>query len=307
VALGSVMTVTGPVAPDQLGIVMTHEHLLLDLYRVFQPHRDMKLYDVELAAAELAHYARAGGGTVVELSTPDLGRDPAGLRRISEESGVRIVMAAGRYREPFYEPDLWRHTVDEIADELVADIEVGVDGIRPGILGEIGTHDVFVSPVEERLHRAVARAHHRTGLTITTHSNASPVGLAQLDLFEEERVDLRRVVVGHCDTFPMREYHQAILDRGAWVQFDTIRGNYEFETQRQVRLVVELVELGYLDRLLLSQDICIDKFYTVFGGNGYAFLVSQFVPMLREAGLSEEQVRVLLVENPRRMLTGESV
>ena len=70
---------------------------------------------------------------------------------------------------------------------------------------------------------------------------------------------------------------------------------------------MELVELGYLDRLLLSQDICIDKFYTVFGGNGYAFLVSQFVPMLREAGLSEEQVRVLLVENPRRMLTGESV
>ena len=144
-----------------------------------------------------------------------------------------------------------------------------------------------------------------TGLAITTHSNASAVGLAQLDIFAQEGVDLRRVVVGHCDTWPVHDYHLAVLARGAWVQFDTIRGNFEFETQRQARMIVQLVELGYLDRLLLSQDVCVDRFYTVFGGNGYAYLVSTFTGRLRDAGLSQEQIDRLLVDNPRRMLTGD--
>jgi predicted metal-dependent phosphotriesterase family hydrolase len=303
--LDHVMTVVGPISPDELGIVMTHEHLLLDLYRVFQPHREMKLYDVELAAAELNLYRSAGGRTIVEVTTPDLGRDPGGLKRISELTDVQVVMSAGWYREPFYSPDVWERSVRELTADLIRDVEVGCDGIRPGILGEIGTHGSRVSPVEERVHRAVARAHKATDLTITTHSNASPVGLAQLDIFEEEAVDLRRVVVGHCDTYPVRDYHLAVLERGAWVQFDTIRGNFDFETQRQARMIAELAELGHLDRLLLSQDIAVDRFYTVYGGNGYAYVVSQFVPKLREVGLSHEQIEILLVHNPRRMLVGD--
>ena len=303
--LDEVMTVTGPIQPADLGVVMPHEHLLLDLYRVFQPHREMKLFDVELAASELALYGAAGGRTIVEVTTPDLGRDPVGLRRIAETSGVQVVMAAGWYREPFYEREVWEKSAKQLAAELIDDVEVGRDGIRPGILGEIGTHGSHVSPVEERVHRAVARAHHQTGLSITTHSNATPVGLAQLDVFEEEGVDLRRVVIGHCDTYPVAEYHRALLARGAWVQFDTIRGNFEFETQRQARMVVELIAEGFIDRLLLSQDIAVDRFYTVYGGNGYAFLVSTFVGRLRQMGISEEQIEILLVHNPRRMLIGD--
>src|SRR5688500_14429637 len=134
------MTVNGPVQPDDLGIVMPHEHLLLDLYRVFQPHREMKLYDVELAAEELARYRDAGGRTLIEVTTPDLGRDPAGLKRIAMLSGVQIVMAAGWYREPFYPQTNWERSTRELASDLIADVRHGCDGIRPGILGEIGTH-----------------------------------------------------------------------------------------------------------------------------------------------------------------------
>lgn len=297
-----VMTVTGPVA--ELGRVLPHEHVFLDLYRVFQPHREMKLFDKELAAREVGVLAAGGLTTLVELSTADLGRDPVGLREVSERTGVQIVMGSGWYRETFYPTDLWTWPTARLAEELIRDIETGVDGICPGIIGEIGTHAAHVSPVEERVHRAAARAHLATGLTISTHSNATPVGLAQLDVFEEEGVPLDRVVIGHCDTYPFPEHHLQILDRGAWVQFDTIRGAYEFETERQIDLICALLERGHIGRLLLSQDIAVDRLLKAYGGNGYDYLFTEFADRLRERGLSSEELTQIFETNPYRMLTG---
>lgn len=303
--MSSVTTVLGPVDATELGITLPHEHLLLDAFKVFQPHREFLTNDPVLAAQELELFAQAGGGTLVELTTQDLKRDPAGLVEIARRTGVHIVMATGRYREPFYEPELWRMPTSEVAQMFVDDIEHGVDGIRPGIIGEIGTHEPWVAPVEERVFRAAGRAHTSTGLTITLHANASAVGLAQLDVLEEEGVDLRRVVVGHCDTHPFLDYHRAILRRGAWVEYDTIRGNFEFETQRQLEQLHVLIDEGHIDRLLLSQDMGLNRFYTAYGGTGYHFLITTFVERMLESGLSQEQVDTLLIENPRRMLTGE--
>lgn len=303
--MNQVMTVLGPVPAAELGITLTHEHLLLDLFQYFQPHREFLVNDRALAAQELELYARAGGRTLVELTTPDIGRDPAGLAEIARETGVNIVMGCGRYREPFYEPELWKRSTADVAQMLIDEIEQGIDGVRPGIIGEIGTHDPWVSPVEERVFRASARAHKATGLTITLHANASAVGLRQLDVLAEEGVDLRRVVVGHCDTYPFSEYHRAVLERGAWVEFDTIRGSFDFETKRQLDQLLLLINEGHIGRLLLSQDVCTNRFYTVYGGNGYAFLITEFVQQMLNAGLDREQIDTLLVENPRRMLTGE--
>jgi phosphotriesterase-related protein len=299
------MTVLGPVDASELGITMPHEHLLMDAFKVFQPHREFLTNDPVLAAEELQLYKDAGGGTIVELTTQDLNRDPAGLVEISQRTGVHIVMCTGRYREPFYEPELWKMSTQDVARLFIEDIENGVDGVRPGIIGEIGTHDPWVSPVEERVFRAAARAHLATGLAVTLHANASPVGLKQLDVLDEEGVDLRRVVVGHCDTHAFLDYHRAILERGAWVEFDTIRGNFEFETQRQLEHTLALISEGYIDRLLLSQDLGLNRFYTCYGGNGYHFLITRFVELMIAAGLSQEQVDTLLIENPRRMLVGE--
>jgi phosphotriesterase-related protein len=263
--------------------------------------------DPELAGTELGHFAAAGGGTVVELTTPDLGRRPTELVEISRRTGINVVMCTGRYREPFYEESLDRTSTTALASEFIDEIERGVDGVRAGIIGEIGTHESFISPPEERVHRAAARAHIATGVAITTHANASPVGLSQLDLFEEEGVDLRRVVVGHCDTYPFLDYHRAILHRGAYVQYDTIRGNFEVETERQMDQLMTLTSEGHLERLLLSQDMGSNRFYKVYGGRGFDFLVTEFVERLRTRGLSQEELDILTIWNPRRMLTGEDV
>ena len=330
--MASVNTVLGEMPGDELGFTHPHEHLLMDsvrralngapaeelvtrtrqdlmmdLFRGFQPDRGFLLHDLDLVAAELTHFSAAGGKTFVDVTTADMGRDPKGLVEISRRTGVNVVMSTGRYREPFYEESLRRTSTVELAAIFVDEIEQGVDGVKAGIIGEIGTHEPFISPAEERVHRAAARAHLTTGVAITTHANASPVGLAQLDLLQDEGVDLRRVVIGHCDTYPFLDYHRAILQRGAYVQFDTVRGNFEFETQRQIDQLLTLVSEGHLAQLLIAQDAAVSRFYKAYGGRGFDFIATEFVERLRAAGLSREQIDILTILNPRRMLTGEDL
>ena len=302
-----VMTVRGPIRGDELGVTLPHEHLLQDLFRISR-NRDHRFSDEPLMIQEASRFKACGGGTIVELSNRGLSPNPVGLRRISDATGLHVVMGSGWYREPYYDHQyISQRSTRDLAADLVYDIEVGIDGtgIRPGIIGEIGADLAWVSPAEERVFRASARAHLKTGLAITTHALESPVGLQQLDILEEEGADLRRVIVGHAATWPDPDYHAAIARRGAYVQFDTIRGLRQYETDQQVRLTRELIGRGYLEHLLLSQDNCFLTHLAAFGGQGFTFIPTTFVGLLREAGLSEEQIQVLIVDNPRRVLTGE--
>ena len=151
---------------------------------------------------------------------------------------------------------------------------------------------------------AAARAHLATGVTITTHAAGWPVGLKQLDILEAEGVSPNRVIIGHCDTVPDPDYHLEIARRGAFVEFDTIREANEHELSPRERYISNLAEQGLLGHVLLSQDICLRQHLAARGGGGYGFLFTTFVPRLVKFGLSEDQVNVLLVENPRRALSG---
>ena len=303
-----VNTVMGPVEGSQLGITLPHEHLSLDLFRAARSGGRPFEIPEDVMTEEVLLFKRAGGGTIVELTTPDLGRRPAYLREISSRTGVHIVMATGRYREPWYEKEIWERTTADIAAEFVREIEDGVEGIRPGIIGEIGVHGYHVSPAEERVHRAASRAQKKTGLALATHALFRPLGLAQLDLFEEEGVDLRRVIVGHCETYPYIEYHEAVMRRGAWVAFDQIRGRVagsELDIQMQTRLIPELIRRGFLRQLLLSHDVCDHARLRATGGPGFVYLLETFREVLEREGISREQLHTLFVENPRRALTGD--
>jgi len=301
----SVMTVLGPVPADELGITLPHEHLQCDLARV-TGRREEQLSDIDLAVAEVKRFRTAGGATVVDVTNRHLGRDPVALQMISRATGLHIVMGCGWYREPFYDREVFEKTTDQLADDIVAEVTRGVgdSGVRPGIIGEIGCDLHYVSPAEERSFRAAARAHQRTGLTITTHALRAPVGLAQLDLLTEERVDPSRVIVGHADTYPHPNYHDAVATRGAWVQFDTVRGVHEFEIEKRIRLVKEVIARGHLRRLLLSHDVCVPAHLRAYGGGGYDYLLTEFIPRLLGAGVAQEQIHTLTVENPRAALSG---
>jgi phosphotriesterase-related protein len=111
-------------------------------------------------------------------------------------------------------------------------------------------------------------------------------------------------VVGHAATWPDPDYHEAIARRGAYVQFDAVRGLRHYDTDQQIGLTLEFIRRGYLEQLLLSHDCCLQGHLSAFGGNGYAFIPTRFARLLQEAGLSQEQIQTLLVENPRRLLSG---
>lgn len=301
----SVTTVLGEIAAEDLGVTLSHEHVLIDLFRVYQPHRDMYLHDENLATQELARFAAMRGGTVVDLTTPDLGRDPAALVRISKATGLNIVMGSGRYRAPFYEDDLARKSTATLTDEFVNDVTTGQDGIKPGVIGEIGTDYDYISPIEERVHRAAARASVLTGLPVITHSLGSNVGLAQLALLREEGVAESRIAIGHADTWPDPDYHRQLLEGGAFLLFDTLRGRVPYETARTIELIKNVVSLGFAHRLLLSHDVCGTAHYKAYGGEGFTFVPGSFLTQLEESGVPVEVGRNALTANPAAFFNHE--
>jgi phosphotriesterase-related protein len=302
-----VMTVLGPVAADELGVTLSHEHVFIDMSRV---NRNIatRLDDVERMAYEVRRFGAAGGGTLVDVTPRNVGRRPASLVNVAERTGVNIVMGTAWYREPWYEPEVATLSVDACTELLISEIDDGTadDGVRPGILGEFGTDDCWISPIEERGFRAAARAHAARGLTITTHAFGCDIGLAQLDLLEEEGVPPGRVIVGHCDTWLVDEYIDAIIDRGAWVQLDTIRVVDEWDFGRRADLIERLLRDGRGDQLLLSQDICFRDQLSTNGGRGYTCLMDDFAPYLLGRGvLTSDDTERLIESNSQRALVDE--
>ncbi len=301
-----VMTVTGPVAADRLGFTLMHEHLLLDLTKDSWAVNSL-LYEPELALLEVSRYKDSGGVTLVDQTSRGLGQQPLTVKAIAEETGLQIVLGCGWYREPYYEPYLNRWYADQIAEQMVADLTEGIDntGVRAGIIGELGAHDRWVSPVEERVLRAGARAQKKTGVTLTTHGTKSPVALQQLDILSEEGVDLGRVVVGHSHSWPYPDFHEEIVRRGAWLSFDTLSDSNEYELSKAVRLIKAVLDAGNIGRLLLSHDVCYRTHYVAYGGSGYDFIPTRLFSHLAKIGITEDMFAQIMVDNPRRALTGE--
>ena len=309
-----VQTVLGPIEPAALGFTLPHEHTQIALWHIENRWDYWQLTrDEPVILDELARFKSAGGNGLVDLTLPGVGRDPAWLAGLARSSGLQIVMGAGWYRGAYYPAEalIDRRSVGDLADELVREtIEgVGATGIQPGILGEIGTDKPWLSALEERVHRAVARAARRTGLTITTHAVMSDVGLAQLAVFEEEGADLARVVIGHADSYPRLDHYLEILRRGASVEFDFLGMSFT-PTERHgegrvVELLCQLLGRGHVSQVLLSQDVCHDSQLHRYEGTGYTYLADTFLPRLRTAGVSEQEIETMTVANPRRLLTIE--
>lgn len=300
-----VMTVLGPVPVADLGHTQCHEHLFLQMSgSATTSGHDGDLIDPDLIQAEVAAYAKAGGRTLVDLTTPDLGRQPELLRAVSAATGVHIVMGTGYYRQPFYPADLDRRRTVDLAAEIVADIRHGADGtgIRPGVIGEIGSNREWVSAQEERVFRACGRAQAQTGLPLMTHTPPK-AGPQQLELLAEADADLRQVAVGHADGWLDGPYLDQLLDTGCFLSFDLI-GTGHYPDQLVAETIVDLIRRGHLDRLLVSTDICRRQRLLAWGGHGYGYLLNCFVPLLVRLGLDQDVLDRLLIHNPAIFLAG---
>lgn len=302
----TIMTVTGPIEDAELGVTQTHEHLLISLYGTVLVWNYSAFEDPELAIQEIAAFRAAGGRSVVETTTIGIGRDPRGLRRISEASGVNIVMGTGWYRELVYPDYIARTDVDRLADMLVRDITEGVDGtgIRAGVIGEIGTELEYISPAQERVFRAAARAQRRTGVAISTHcQRTGRLGMDQVKILLDEGVPPDRIAIGHHGDKRHVDAELELLEQGVYVQFDHVGFNELQPDEQRARNARAVVDAGFVERLLLSQDVCFPQHLRWYGGYGYGYLLTTFVPMLHAAGVTQPQIDTILVANPARLLS----
>ena len=334
-----VHTVRGPVAPEALGITMTHEHLWMDATPLLSVHGyaagerptwdaavavearwnpgvhpdNYRLTDVDAAVMELAPFIAAGGGTIVELTPPALGRNVARVRDIAERAGIHVVQGTGHYLEATHEPWLADAGESAIARRLVADAVDGMDGtgIRAGIFGEIGTSNP-VTQAERRVLRAAASAASETGRAISVHLHPwGHEGAAVLETLVFAGGKPARIVLGHLNTAIDRpDELRRFADRGAVLGFDLFGfdhsllgpGRWPPSDRDAATVIMSLIGAGYRDQIVLGQDIGVRTRYRRWGGWGYSHLLEHVVPMLRELGATDDDLAAMLVSTPARLL-----
>ena len=353
---GQVQTVLGNVDPHLLGPTMMHEHILTDVTGIFEAprtaservrayepirldnlgwirrnyfrhHDNLLLGDIRTAIDEMRLYREWGGGAVVEVTPPGIGRDPVGLARVSRASGVHIIMATGFYVAHTHPSYMRNLAEDQLADlmgsEVVSGVKIVTEGhddwqeqreetpIKAGVIKIACTWPLHER--ERRVLAASAQVQRETGVAITTHTGRdqrSPMEVAEV--LVNAGADMSRVVLGHLD---LRVQDIGILwelaKLGCYLQFDLFGHESSFygatpfdmpsDGQRLDRLV-KLLEGGLANRLLISQDICTNHRLTKYGGHGYYYILENIVPFMRKKGIPNEVIRQIIVENPSRLL-----
>jgi len=295
----TIRTLQGDVDPAALanGATLFHEHV--------------GRADIDLAVEELRACAFDGLGCIVDAATGRRSVEQLrDLNAIADQSAVRIIMAGGYFEDigfAIYPVRVTEMSEDELVDELVAD----ATSQRWGAFGEIAS-SLEMRPDERKVHRAVARAHLQTGLPIFTHTpheSCPTCAMEQINVIEAVGVDLSHVVIGHMATLKPEHNplvtHRAIAQRGAFVGLDTLgheMGRSDIPAADKVRMVQDLLDAGLEDHILLSSDQGNARQFKRYYGHGWSSVLMQFVPKLRYAGVPEEAIRKILVDNPRRFL-----
>jgi phosphotriesterase-related protein len=283
---------------------------------------NLRLGDQSRAIREAAHFRTAGGTTIVDTTPAGLRRDPIALQRVARATGLNIVMGCGYYVEPAHPSDVRAASAEVLARGLIKEIQEGVGdtGIRPGIIGEIGTSGVEqetglrtgdVTIQEEKVLRAAARASLQTGLAVSVHLDPrGQGGFRVLGILTEEGMSVDRIILGHMDHVPDLDYQLAMLDRGVYVEFDNFGREYYWDAQNvywnndhwRVTTLAELVKRGYVRQLLISQDVALKMDLRAYGGYGYDHILVDIVPALLRNGLTREDIATLMVTNPATVL-----
>jgi phosphotriesterase-related protein len=307
---GMIMTVHGLIPADSIGITLPHEHLLI-VHK--GDYRD--LTDESDAIRELNYFAAAGGSTLTEMTSLGIGRNPEGLKRISAATGVNVIMGAGYYKDKWIHDTLKSKSVEQLTDIIVGDIIDGIHGIHAGVIGEMGVSRPMTS-FERKSITAAAHAQIATGAAIVVHFDINIGGEpaerhAALDLLEQQGADLSRVSVSHNTPYvELVDDFISYAQRGCYVAFDMlgmevygpVALNWDEELQ-PAKTVKALIDAGYIEHILLSQDMCFTALYVENGGYGYAHILNDLVPLFKAEGITDAQIHTILVENPKRLLT----
>jgi phosphotriesterase-related protein len=336
-----IQTVRGPITSEAIGVTLMHEHLLMNFSTWHHPPKttsrltlrdapvslsilgelrmdpfvnldNLQQYDVNFSAREAQQFADLGGQTILDPTNRGIGRDPQALAAISRRTGLNVVMGSGYYLEVSHPPVVRQMTHDDIAAEIEGDLKEGVDGtgIRAGFIGEIGVSARFTSE-EEKVLRGAARAQTRSHVPLMVHLPAwERLADRVLDVVAEEGVRLDCVILCHMGpSWRDFDYQAGLARRGAYLEYDMISMDYYYADQNaqcpsdeeNAAAIQNLINAGFVDRILISQDVFLKMMLTAYGGFGYGYILRHFLPRLRRLGITKDQITKLMESNPRRV------
>ena len=307
-----VETMNGPISTADLGFTLMHEHIIVrsegmakNFPQVWNPQPVLD------KAVELLTALKARGvDTIVDLTVLGLGRDVPLLLPVVEKTGIQVIAATGFYFFNDLPPYFRDRDADEMAGLFVGDITEGIQGTRvKAAILKCATDAPGVTPGIEKLLRAVARAHLRTGVPICTHTHAATRrGLEQQDIFAAEGVDLNRVIIGHSGDSDNLDYLTKLLDRGSYIGMDRFGLDFFLPEEKRIATIAKLCQMGWAERMVLSHDAMV--YFDVyelgviesFRPNwNYFHIVNNIIPKLLEAGVGPKQIDIMTRDNPRRI------
>lgn len=308
--MAAINGVLGAIDPSDLGFTLMHEHVLVANHSMRKAFPDWidREERVAFAVGEIQAAKELGVRTIVDLTPINLGRDIEIIREVAEKAEVQMIAATGFYwhEEPWFIG--WE--ADRLVEWLLRDIEHGIEGtdVKAGIV-KCATDAPGITDLNRKLLTVAARLHCASGVPISTHTDVqNRSGLAQQDIFEEEGVDLSRVVIGHCGDSEDLDYLEAILKRGSFIGMDRFGLNQLLSFEKRVETVAELCRRGYSERMVVSHDACcgIDWFPGMDLSEAmpewnFRHLCNDVIPALRKKGVTEEEILDLTVANPRRV------
>ena len=327
----SVQTVTGPVALDQLGRTLMHEHLYIAFHGsefdsgvVFDRPAFIREAVKRLTELRVVHGVR----TFVDPCPIELGRDAGMMAEIAEKAEMNVVCTTGFYFEAMGLPIYWRaRSVEEIAELYIREIEKGIDktGVRAGAI-KVATGAPAITALEMKFLEAASMAQKATGVPIITHTHDGFGGPDQIAAFGANGVAPHKCLIGHCCGNADPAYHKRIVDGGVYIGFDRIGLHRYMPDETRADNLVKLVRGGHKAQIMMSQDRhC--GWYGKFARQvppeeqakidalkaqgawppPYTYLFTDFVPMLRDRGLTDAEIFSILDDNPRRFFAGEAL
>lgn len=285
------------------GYTLMHEHVTIDLSGV-KKDLDCRLDCFEETVAEFKELYRLGVRNILEVTNIGMGRDVSYIKKVAEATGIHFIISTGFYKEPFLPQMVYEMTAEELADFAEKEIKEGIGETKicASVLGEFGTSKNEMTATEEKVFHAMALAAVRTGVPVTTHTTLGTFGEQQADYLMEHGVKPEKIIIGHMDLSQDVGKIMRLLEKGVNVGFDTVgKLNYCPDTFR-VEALRRIASENRLSQIVLSMDITRKSHLKSHGGIGYSYMFTDFLPLLRASGMTQEQIDTLLIHNPKRIL-----
>ncbi len=300
-----VQTVIGRISPEEMGITYCHDHILFmppPPYDKKDP--TLRLDNLQKSMREMEFFQMAGGRCVIEMSTVETGRSPVGLKEISQKTGIHIVAATGFNKSIYSESVVADQAVEEISQEMIKDLMIGMDGseIKAGVIKTSSSKDIFTAG-EEKVFQAAAITHQETGATVSTHTEAGTMALEQIQKLKNAGVDSGSIVIGHLDRKLEWDYLVAVAKEGVYLSFDQISKEKYYPDAFRIEIIKNLIDAGFINQIMLAGDLARLSYLPSYGfgyGPGYTYILWRFVPWMIEEGVTQDQIKKILVENPAR-------